>query len=55
VSALTSIGLEAVQVTQHFDCFRATSKEKIAHKFGVQGVNIFAHKSEAQGANRRTV
>jgi hypothetical protein len=55
VSALTSVGLEAVKVTQHFDCFRATSKEKVAHKFGVHGVNVFARKSEAQKPNRREV
>lgn len=44
MSALANVGLEAVQVTQHFDCFLATSKEKVARKFGVQGVNVFARK-----------
>jgi hypothetical protein len=31
-----------VRLTRRFDCFRGTSKEKIARKFGVQGVNVFA-------------
>lgn len=47
MSALGSTGLEAAQVTQQFDCFRATSKEKTARKFGVHGVNIFARKPKA--------
>ena len=55
MSALTRVGLEAVQVTQHFDCFRDTSKEKVAQKFGVRGVNVFARKSEAQRPNRKEV
>ena len=53
MSALTSVGREAVQVTQHFDGFRANSKEKVAHKFGVHGMNIFARKSEARKPIRR--
>lgn len=55
MSALTSVGLEGVQVTHHFDCFRATSKEKVAQKFGVHGVNVFARKAEAQMPNRRSL
>ena len=47
MSVLTRAGLEAVQVTQHFDCFRATSKEKTARKFGVHGVNVFGRKPQA--------
>jgi hypothetical protein len=29
---------------QRFDCFRQTSKEDVARKFGVRGVNVFARK-----------
>ncbi len=47
MSVLARAGLEAVRVTQHFDCFRATSKEKVARKFGVHGVNVFGRKPEA--------
>jgi hypothetical protein len=39
-----AIGLEEVRITARFDCFRATSKEKTARKFGVHGVNVFARK-----------
>jgi hypothetical protein len=52
VAALARAGLEAVRVTQHFDCFRDTPKEKTARKFGVQGANIFARKPEAQTPHR---
>jgi len=38
------IGLEDVRITARFDCFRATSKEKTARKYGVHGVNVFARK-----------
>jgi arsenite methyltransferase len=27
-----------------FDCFRGTSKERVAMKYGVVGVNVYAHK-----------
>ncbi len=33
-----------VQVVAHFDCFRATSKERIARKYGVQGANLLARR-----------
>jgi hypothetical protein len=29
-------------VVAHLDCFRGTSKEHIARKFGVQGANVLA-------------
>jgi hypothetical protein len=41
---LSQIGLEEVRITARFDCFRATSKEKTARKYGVHGVNVFACK-----------
>jgi hypothetical protein len=33
-----------VQVVAHFDCFRGTSKEKTARKYGVRGANLLARK-----------
>jgi SAM-dependent methyltransferase len=33
-----------VTITERFDCFRGTSKEDVARKFGVHGVNVFARK-----------
>jgi hypothetical protein len=44
VRYLTQIGLEDVRITARFDCFRATSKEETARKYGVHGVNVFARK-----------
>lgn len=39
------VGLEQARITSHFDCFRATSKETIARKYGVQGVNAYAQRA----------
>ena len=39
---LGRVGLSKVRVTQRFDCFEGTSKEAVAKKFGVRGVNVFA-------------
>ena len=44
IAYLAQIGLEEVHVSAGFDCFRATSKEKTARKFGIHGVNVFARK-----------
>jgi hypothetical protein len=41
------VGLVDVQVVGHFDCFRGTSKEKTARKFGVQGANVLARRPSA--------
>ena len=43
---LNDLGLQEVQILQRFDCFRATSKEGTARKFGVHGANLFARKSQ---------
>jgi hypothetical protein len=32
-------------VKERFDCFRGTSKEGVAKKFGVVGVNVYAMKA----------
>jgi hypothetical protein len=33
-----------VAIVARFDSFRGTSKEKIARKYGVEGVNVIARK-----------
>jgi hypothetical protein len=35
-------GFADVHITQRFDCFEATSKEKTARRYGVIGVNLSA-------------
>jgi hypothetical protein len=37
-------GFVAVAITARHDCFRGTSKEHIARKFGVEGVSMIARK-----------
>ena len=39
---LTEVGFEDVRTVARFDCFRGTSKEKVAAKFGVRGANVLA-------------
>jgi hypothetical protein len=41
---LSSIGFTEVEVREQFDAFRGTSKERIARKYGVVGVNVHARK-----------
>jgi hypothetical protein len=41
---LTAAGFVDVAITERFDCFRGTSKEKTARKYGVLGMNIYARK-----------
>lgn len=41
---LEAVGFTAVRITEHFDPFGGTSKERVARKFGVQGVNVHALK-----------
>jgi SAM-dependent methyltransferase len=53
VTVLIGAGLEEAQVVQHFDCFSATSKEKVALEFGVHGVNVFARKPAMTKANSK--
>ncbi|MDQ6800428.1 MAG: hypothetical protein M3041_06275 [Acidobacteriota bacterium] len=40
MNAFSTAGFSDVHVTQRYDCFRGTSKEAIARKFGVVGVNL---------------
>jgi hypothetical protein len=46
IDALGSIGFVSVAVRDRFDPFRGTSKESVARKFGVLGVNVFGRKPE---------
>jgi hypothetical protein len=39
------VGFEDGRITNYFDCFRGTSKEAIAKKFGVQGANVYARRA----------
>ena len=42
MSLLAEIGFTAVRITEHFDPFANTSKERVARKYGVKGVNVHA-------------
>ena len=39
---LGEIGFEGAAVVARFDCFQGTSKERIARKYAVSGVNLLA-------------
>jgi len=41
---LAAAGFRDVEIRERFDCFRGTSKEAIARKYGVMGVNVFGCK-----------
>jgi len=40
-----SAGFRDVAITQRFDCFAGTTKERTARRFGVAGVNLSAVRS----------
>ena len=42
---LGQVGFRGVEVRERFDSFRGTSKERIARKYGVTGINVFARKA----------
>ena len=44
VAVLTQAGFAAVEVRERFDCFRGTSKQSTALKYGVLGANVYASK-----------
>jgi hypothetical protein len=44
VALLAHLGFVDVVVKERFDCFRGTSKERVAMKYGVVGVNVHARK-----------
>lgn len=39
---LEDMGFGSVRVTEYFDPFGGTSKERVARKYGVKGVNVHA-------------
>jgi hypothetical protein len=43
---LGQAGFRGVEVRERFDAFRGTSKERIARKYGVVGVNVYAQKPQ---------
>jgi hypothetical protein len=43
---LDQIGFDDVAVKERFDCFQGTSKQGVARKYGVVGVNVYAHKPD---------
>jgi hypothetical protein len=46
VDAFASAGFEDVRVVGRFDCFAGTTKEQMARRHGVIGVNLSAIRSE---------
>jgi hypothetical protein len=44
LEVLAAVGFAEVELRERFDPFRGTSKERIARKFGVIGVNVFARR-----------
>ena len=42
---LEAVGFTSVRITEYFDPFGGTSKERVARKYGVRGVNVHALKS----------
>jgi hypothetical protein len=44
VTVLAHIGFLSVRITEYFDPFGGTSKERVARKYGVRGVNVHAVK-----------
>ena len=45
MTVLEDIGFRSVRVSEYFDPFGGTSKERVARKYGVRGVNVQALKS----------
>jgi hypothetical protein len=41
---LSAVGFQQGGVRERFDCFRGTTKERTARKYGVIGVNVYAAK-----------
>jgi hypothetical protein len=47
IGVFQSAGFNGVTITQRFDCFVGTTKERTARRYGVVGVNVSAIRSEA--------
>jgi len=52
IDVLNWLGFAEVRILERFDCFRATSKENTARKYGVHGGNIFARKPRPSANTR---
>jgi len=44
IDVLGRLGFTGVRMMERFDCFRGTSKEGTARRYGVMGVNVLARK-----------
>jgi len=44
LEVLPAIGFRDVELRDRFDAFRGTSKERLARKYDVMGVNVFARR-----------
>ena len=44
MDVLQRTGFVDVAIVRRFDCFLGTSKEHIARKYGVRGVNVLARR-----------
>ena len=42
ISVFESAGFESVAITQRYECFVGTTKERTARRYGVVGVNVSA-------------
>jgi hypothetical protein len=42
IEVFNAAGFRDVAITHRYDCFAGTSKEKVAKKYGVIGVNVSA-------------
>ena len=45
MTVLENIGFRSGRITEYFDPFGGTSKERVARKYGVRGANVHALKS----------
>lgn len=45
MGVLEDIGFRPVRICEYFDPFGGTSKERVARKYGVRGVNVHALRS----------
>ena len=44
MTVLEDSGFRSVRISEYFDPFGGTSKERVARKYGVRGVNVHALK-----------
>jgi hypothetical protein len=44
IEVFAAAGFSDVRLTQRFDCFAGTTKERTARRYGVVGVNLSAKK-----------